>query len=451
MVFKLKRNKYQEHFAMLPKISQSVMDFITLLSPIDFRKTLLERICQATRRVCIVALYLENDEGGQSIFSALYKVKKQKPNLDVSVVVDWHRAQRCRIGSTSSFTNADWYYEIASQNPHISIPIYGIPVNTREALGILHLKGSVIDDTVLYTGANFNNIYLHQNNQYRYDRYHIIGNRLLADTMFNWISVNLLKSTATQRLDQYYRPRSSQIKNATRKLRNELRRCHYQYLGHMISNKLSVTPLLGLGRRSLLNKTIYYLIVSVKSHLIICTPYFNLPSILVRNIIYILRHGRKVEIIVGDKTANDFYIPESQPFQIIGILPYLYEINLRRFLSRLQNYIYRGQLTVRIWKDGNNSYHLKGLWVDDTWMMITGNNFNPRAWSLDLENAILIHDPLQQLADQRFRELNIIRQNTKFIYHANDLENIVDYPDKARRLILGVRRMQIDRLLRRIL
>ncbi|STV80938.1 CDP-diacylglycerol--serine O-phosphatidyltransferase [Klebsiella pneumoniae] len=46
-----------------------------------------------------------------------------------------------------------------------------------------------------------------------------------------------------------------------------------------------------------------------------------------------------MEIIVGDKTANDFYIPEDQPFKIIGALPYLYEINLRRFLSRLQYYV----------------------------------------------------------------------------------------------------------------
>ncbi|VFP88391.1 CDP-diacylglycerol--serine O-phosphatidyltransferase [Candidatus Erwinia haradaeae] len=451
MLFKLKRNKCQEHFARLPKISQSVMDFTTLFSPVDFRYALLDRIRQSTRRICIVALYLENDESGQSIFSALYKAKKQKPHLDVSVVVDWHRAQRCRIGSSSSFTNADWYYEIASEHPNISIPIYGVPVNTREALGVLHLKGSVIDDTVLYTGANFNNIYLHQNNQYRHDRYQIIDNRLLANTMFNWIDTNLLKSKATQRLDQHYRPRSAQIKHAIKKFRQDLKKCHYQHINTATSDKLSVTPLLGLGKRSLLNKTIYYLIVSAESHLVMCTPYFNLPDILVRSIIYILRHGKKIEIIVGDKTANDFYVPDNQPFQIIGILPYLYEVNLRRFLSRLQYYIYRGQLTVRLWKDGNNSYHFKGLWVDETWMMITGNNFNPRAWSLDLENAILIHDPLQQLANQRCRELNIIRKNTVCVYQASDLECISDYPDKVRRLILGVRRMQIDRLLRRIL
>ncbi len=55
--------------------------------------------------------------------------------------------------------------------------------------------------------------------------------------------------------------------------------------------------------------------------LTICTPYFNLPALLVRNIIQLLRSGKQVEIIVGDKTANDFYIPEDQPFKIIGALP----------------------------------------------------------------------------------------------------------------------------------
>ncbi|STH38224.1 phosphatidylserine synthase [Escherichia coli] len=77
-------------------------------------------------------------------------------------------------------------------------------------------------------------------------------------------------------------------------------------------------------------------------------------------------------------------------FKIIGALPYLYEINLRRFLSRLQYYVNTDQLVVRLWKDDDNTYHLKGMWVDDKWMLITGNNLNPRAWRLDLENAILI-------------------------------------------------------------
>jgi len=451
MLSNFKRNKHQQHLAQLPKLSQSVADFTTLYSPADFRQTLLEKIATATQRICIVALYLENDDGGRAILSALYEARRQRPSLDIRILVDWHRAQRGRIGAAASATNADWYCDMASQHKDIAIPVYGIPVNTREALGVLHLKGSIIDDTVFYTGASFNDVYLHQHDKYRYDRYQLISNKVLADTMFTWIDSNLIQSEAVHRLDRHERPSSPEIKNETRQFRQELRTFDYQFTGNADNEQLAVTPLVGLGKHSLLNKTIYHLMPCTEQKLTICTPYFNLPAILVRNIIWLLRRGKEVEIIVGDKTANDFYIPEDQPFKIIGALPYLYEINLRRFLSRLQYYVDSGQLTVRLWKDGENSYHLKGLWVDDEWIMITGNNLNPRAWRLDLENAILIHDPLQQLSDQRDHELKLIRENTTIVQHFRELESIADYPVKVRKLIRRLRRIRIDRLISRIL
>ena len=367
------------------------------------------------------------------------------------MLVDWHRAQRGRIGDAKGVTNADWYCEMASQNPDIAIPVYGIPVNTREALGVLHLKGFIIDDTLLYSGASLNDVYLHQHDKYRYDRYQLIRNPKLADAMFEWIDRNLKQAEAVHRLDQHERPKSPEIKNETRQFRQDLRGFDYHFTPDANNEELAVTPLVGLGKRSLLNKTIYHLMPCTERKLTLCTPYFNLPAILVRNIIWLLRHGKEVEIIVGDKTANDFYIPEDQPFKIIGALPYLYEINLRRFLSRLQYYVGNGQLTVRLWKDGDNSYHLKGMWVDDEWMLITGNNLNPRAWRLDLENAVLIHDPLQQLADQRDRELALIRQHTSVVKHFRDLDSIADYPVKVRKLIRRLRRIRIDRLISRIL
>ncbi|WP_338564333.1 CDP-diacylglycerol--serine O-phosphatidyltransferase [Erwinia sp. E_sp_B04_7] len=451
MLSKFKRNKHQQHLAQLPKLSQSAADFTTLYSAADFRQTLLQKIADATRRICIVALYLENDDGGRSVLNALYEAKRLRPELDVRILVDWHRAQRGRIGGARGATNADWYCELADNHPEINITVYGVPVNTREALGVLHLKGSIIDDTVFYTGASLNDVYLHQHDRYRYDRYQLINNATLADTMFTWIETNLIQAEAVHRLDQHQRPKSPEIKNETRQFRQDLRGFDYEFKGDANNEQLSVTPLVGLGKRSLLNKTIFHLMPCAEQKLTLCTPYFNMPAILVRNIIWLLRQGREVEIIVGDKTANDFYIPEDQPFKIIGALPYLYEINLRRFLSRLQYYVTNGQLTVRLWKDGENSYHLKGMWVDEEWMLITGNNLNPRAWRLDLENAILIHDPLQQLVDQSRHELDLIRQNTTVVQHYRDLESIADYPQKVRKLIRRLRRIRIDRLISRIL
>lgn len=451
MLSRFKRNKHQKYLAQLPKLAQSSTNLATLLTPVEFRTTLFESIATATYRVCIVALYLENDDAGRTLMSALYAAKRARPDIEISILVDWHRAQRGRIGVATSTTNADWYCEIAALNPGVVIPVYGIPVNTREALGVLHLKGFIIDDTLLYSGASINDVYLHQHNNYRYDRYHVIRNLALTNIMLEWINDNIKAAKAVHHLNDLERPKNHEIKNEIRLFRRDLHSNNYQVTNDATNEELAITPLVGLGKCNQLNKTIGHLMLGTESKLILCTPYFNLPTLLVRNIISLLRGGKQVEIIIGDKRASDFYIPENQPFQIIGALPYLYEINLRRFLSRLQYYITNGQLTVRIWKEGENSFHLKGIWTDNEWMLITGNNFNPRAWRLDLENAILIHDPLQQLAEQREYELKSIRAHTSVITHFCNIDSIADYPSKIRKLIRRLRRIRLDKLINRIL
>jgi len=448
---KFKRNKHQQHLAQLPKLPQSVEAVQTLYSSTDFRTTLLEAIAQATQRIYLVALYLENDDAGRDVLSALYEAKRQRPELEICVLVDWHRAQRGRIGDAAASTNADWYCRMAQQHPDILVPVYGVPVNTREALGVLHLKGYIVDQTVIYSGASINDVYLHRHDKYRYDRYHLLANQALADSMVDYIKKSLLSAAAVQRLDREDRPKSPEIKNETRQFRQALRSCSYQFQPQASNDELAVTPIVGLGKQNSLNQTIFHLMASAEEKLTLCTPYFNMPALLARNIVGLLRRGKKVEIIVGDKTANDFYIPQDQPFKIIGALPYLYEINLRRFLGRLQRYLDTGQLIVRLWKDGDNSYHLKGMWVDERWQLITGNNLNPRAWRLDLENAILIHDPHKELVVQRSKELDNIRQHTHIVSHYMELESIPNYPVKVRKLIRRLRRIRIDRLISRIL
>ena len=99
MLSKFKRNKHQQHLAQLPKLPQPVDAVQTLYSATDFRTTLLEVIANATQRIYLVALYLENDDGGRDVLSALYAAKRQRPELEVCVLVDWHRAQRGRIGA----------------------------------------------------------------------------------------------------------------------------------------------------------------------------------------------------------------------------------------------------------------------------------------------------------------------------------------------------------------
>ena len=442
---------HQKHLNELAKIQQNADQYNILCDPKAYRQALLEKIKNAKFRIYIVALYLEQDEAGQEILNALYQAKKINPNLDIKIFVDWHRAQRGRIGEDKTHTNARFYQQMKLQHPGVDVPVYGVPINRREVLGVLHLKGFIIDDTVIYSGASLNNVYLHKLDHYRYDRYHLITNRLLAQSMIDYVDNNFLPFDALQRLDVAEHKSRKQIKSEIKVLRQHLSETNYQYTNNANNNELSVSPIAGLGRNNSLNKTIHHLINSAQQKVTLCTPYFNLPNILVRDIIRLLRKGKQVEIIIGDKEANDFYIPEDKPFNISGGLPYLYEIYLRNFIERLQSYVDKEQLIIRLWKDNDQTYHLKGVWIDNEWMLVTGNNLNPRAWRLDLENGILIHDPKQELQTQITHELETIRQKTTLITHFQQIQASQFYPKRVHKLIKRLSRIRVDKVIKRLL
>ncbi|URJ25029.1 CDP-diacylglycerol--serine O-phosphatidyltransferase [Candidatus Blochmannia ocreatus (nom. nud.)] len=452
------RDVHYQFLVELPKLIQRTDGFKILYSPKEFFSELLLAISQAYRRICLVALYLEGDQGGKKVFDALLRVKQIRPQVNIKVLVDWNRAQRRRFGpyrksGNATIKNVDWYADIMNKYPHMDIPIYGIPINVNEVLGVLHLKGFIIDDQVLYSGASLSEEYLHVNDKYRYDRYHIIRNRKLSSIMLNYIDEELLSAKVTNKLGCRDSLVNRLIKrNNIRLLRRNLRRVCYRYRGNNISSgNLAIAPLVGLGKNSALNKVIYHLISSVKNKIVLCTPYFNMPNVLMCAVVGVLRQNKKVEIIVGDKVANDFFIPMNKPFALFGILPYLYEVNLRFFLKQLQEYIDNKQLEVRIWQEGCNGYHVKGIWVDDEWQLLTGNNLNPRALSLDLENALLIHDPRGVLCMQNNKELNMIRTHTKLVMHYTVLQKISDYPEKIGQLLSNMHKIRFDKLINRVL
>ena len=183
---------HQKHLNEIAKLQQKAEQYQIVYDPKSYRIALFEHIKKAQQRIYIVALYLEKDEAGREVLDALYQAKTERPNLDIKIFVDWHRAQRGRIGEDKTQTNARYYYDLKQQHPNIDIPIYGVPVNRREVLGVLHLKGLIIDDTVIYSGASINNVYLHKLDKYRYDRYHFITNKALSDTMVSYVNNNFL-------------------------------------------------------------------------------------------------------------------------------------------------------------------------------------------------------------------------------------------------------------------
>ena len=436
----------------LPCIAHNPEDLETLLDAGSFRERLLSEIAQAKHRIYLVALYLQDDEAGRSVLQALYDAKQANPELDVKVLVDWHRAQRGLIGAAKSDGNAALYREFAEKHEH-QIEVLGVPVRNREVFGVLHLKGFVIDNSVIYSGASLNDIYLAQHDRYRYDRYHVLRNQNLADSMAKFITDVLVDSDAVNCLNQKDRPETKNLKGAIRQLRSSLQRANYDFNSEVIADdQVGLTPLVGLGKRkNKLNRHICTLIASAQTELTICTPYFNFPRTISREVRRAIRRGVKVTIVVGDKTANDFYIPPSEPFKTIAGLPYLYEVNLRTFAKQNEGAIAQRQLSIHLWKHNDNSFHLKGIWVDKKFMLITGNNLNPRAWKLDLENAILVHDKNQLLAEQKQQELDMILNHTLRIDSYKYIEKIETYPAPVRKLIKRIKTIKADHLLNQIL
>ena len=437
-----------EHLRRFPLAADAVT---TLHSAAEFRACLLERIAHARKRIYLVSLYLQHDEAGQEILQALHAAKAARPELEIAVLVDWHRAQRGLIGAGKQAGNAAWYQ--AETRAHASdVPIHGVPVQSRELFGVLHLKGFIIDDCVIYSGASLNNVYLQKFDKYRHDRYHLLHSNLLADCMAGFIQEHILGSPAVHRLDRPDIPPTRSLGREIRDFRNYLKTTRYDTASARENYEgLSVTPLVGVGKNNPLNRHITDLLAASRRHLIICTPYFNLPLAVTREINRALKRGVRIDIIVGDKTANDFFIPPSEPYKAIAALPYLYEVNLRRFAKTHQSALEQHQLNIHLWKDGDNTYHLKGVWVDENYSLLTGNNLNPRAFRLDLENALLIYDPKRELAQQRKAELDSIFRHAVRLGHYSELETLKNYPERVRKLLARLNRVRIDRLLYRVL
>ena len=435
-----------------PSLAVPATAISTLEGPVAFRETLLAMIGQARQRIVLVALYLQDDDAGREVLDALYAAHAARPELSIEVYVDWHRARRGLIGKGSSEGNAAMYREYAQRHGD-GVVIRGVPVQNRELFGVLHLKGFIIDGNVLYSGASLNDVYLARHGRYRLDRYHLIRHRALADSMADYVHAQFCDRDAVPRLDRERLPRTRELQEPIRRLRQSLQQA--QYAGAKETSgegEVTVIPLAGFGRSdNALNEVLLGLLRGAHQRVILLTPYFNLPRPVRIVIGQLLRRGCRLDIMVGDKVANDFYIPPEQPFNRIGLLPYLYESNLRRFARAHQSAIDSGQLNLWLWRDGDNSYHLKGMFIDAEMAVLTGNNLNPRAWALDLENGLVLRDPAGLLAAQHEREWQALRQHATRLNHYRDLPGARSYPPEVRLLFRRLRRVRLDRLIGRLL
>lgn len=423
----------------------SPSDLAVLLNPKDYFKQLLALINTATRRIYITVLYLENDDAGRLIIDCLILAKLKNPQLEIKIFVDFHRARRTVNTQKYAQSNATFYREIDQKYPDF-IEIYGVAIKRRELFGVLHLKGFVVDNTLLYTGASINNVYLHYQERYRYDRYWVIKSGELSNSFVEYLNRTLIPNEGVYQFNRYPLALDNKFKKKIAAQYKRLARERYQVDNNQ-NGHLTIAPLIGIGKRNnQLNRIIHQLMLQAKRHIVLYTPYFNLPGRLERNIALLLRCRTKIEIVVGDKHANDFFVPEEQAFTKIGLIPYLYEMNLYKFVKRHQSAIDEGLLCIRLWHHDANSFHLKGLKVDDRYYLLTGNNLNPRAWRLDFENGLLIDDRDRQLINSINQEHKQVIKHTKIIKHWQQIETQNDYPIIVQKWLSRLRWSNLDKV-----
>lgn len=431
-------------------------DISILNSAKAYKQQLLALIAQAKKRIFITVLYLQDDQAGQDILYALYDAKQKNIDLDINVFVDFHRAQRGLIGEVEQLGNRTLYLKLAGQFS-VNINIYGVAVKRKELFGVLHLKGMIFDNQLFYTGAGINDVYCQQNDRYRLDRYYQINSQPLANSFCDYLANTFIHSGLAPLLNQQRMPSKNKQKHNIIAFKSLLKKAFYPVSQlHEVetkqTGKITIKPLIGYGRRNnKLNRNVRRLIQNSETELLMFTPYFNLPPVLSRDVVKALKRGVKVILVIGDKTANDFFIKDERAFSTIGIVPYIYEMLLRRFIKRWQYFIDQGLLTIHLWKDGDNSFHLKGIIADQRYHLLTGSNLNPRAWLLDLENGLLLDDVEKLLMPQVEDEIQQILQFTTKIKHFDDLESVNRYPDKPKKLLKKIQFTQIDRLLKRFL
>ena len=412
----------QTRLQQAPQIAVKACAYQVLERPSLFHQRILELIASAEHRIMMTLLYLQDDEAGNEIMQALYEAQKRNPQLYIRVYVDFHRAQRGLIGKGPQNTNSQMYlrYGEQSDNP---VAIYGVPVKRREIFGVMHMKGFVFDNTVLYSGASINDVYLnYAKRKYRLDRYHEIQSKELADTLCRFTADLFHQNFAVQDFSQGEVKGIKEIKNEVKTL-----------------------------QRSLANRSILWALASARKNIFLCTPYFNPPKAVLETLEQALQRGVEVSIVVGDKCANDFYISPDEPFSPIGAVPYVYEQNLRDLVVKYQKAISNDQLKIYLWENGQNTYHLKGIFIDRNLAIITGNNLNPRAWALDLENGLFVHDPNHLLQEKFMHEKQYILQYTRRVRTPDDLESFENYPEQVQKLLNKVRRFRASFILKKLL
>ncbi|CRG93426.1 phosphatidylglycerophosphate synthase, putative [Plasmodium gallinaceum] len=158
-----------------------------LFSPNEFYNTLNYMFKNSKNRIVISCLYLGIGELEKELVESIKKNINIR-NAKVDILLDKQRGTRpegkLKESSISVLSELFNYCNNINinlfHNPLLGAILYNIlPCRVNEIIGVMHMKVFIGDDTLLLSGANLSDSYLRN----RQDRYFLIENKLLADSV----------------------------------------------------------------------------------------------------------------------------------------------------------------------------------------------------------------------------------------------------------------------------
>ncbi|ETK84701.1 hypothetical protein F441_10542 [Phytophthora nicotianae CJ01A1] len=149
-------------------------DVALLATPTDFYQQLVHNIQHAETRISISSLYLGTGQLERDLVDALATRLKERPQLQVQIVLDYSRGQRGGVTASSVTMLAPLLKQFPNnvelflfRVPQLSGLKAKLPPPFNETLGVSHAKVYLVDDTLVLSGANLSNDYF-TNRQDRY-------------------------------------------------------------------------------------------------------------------------------------------------------------------------------------------------------------------------------------------------------------------------------------------
>ncbi|SOV13731.1 phosphatidylglycerophosphate synthase [Plasmodium sp. gorilla clade G2] len=163
-----------------------------LFTPNEFFNTLNDIFKNSQNRIVISCLYMGIGELEKELIHSIQKNVNIK-DLKVDILLDRQRGTRPEGKLNESSVSILSELFKCSDNINISLfhnPLLGpilyniLPPRANEAIGVMHMKIYIGDNTLVLSGANLSDCYLRN----RQDRYFVIENKFLADSIHNIIN-----------------------------------------------------------------------------------------------------------------------------------------------------------------------------------------------------------------------------------------------------------------------